>query len=253
MLRARPLLALLAAALLAGPGRPAAGAGAERGGARADARRAAEAELAELAPRIESLKREVAAGRSAGELERLLTRAQELAALLERLGRAGAPLPARTDAPDAQELRERADALRDRADRLAAVLPALERRLAEASRRAELERRLEAAGGHGDLFAESSPRRRSGGAAAARDAVPTPVNAGPAGSGQPGAGTASGGAGGALVALPELPGPELLSPAPGDSPVVLRRKRAELAARVAALTAEAAALDAQARTAETGR
>jgi hypothetical protein len=96
---------------------------------RAEARRPDEAELAALASRIEALKREVAAGRSTGaELEPLLARAQELAALLEQRERAGGGAPGRRALrPDPQDLREHADALRDRADRLSsatrAVLP----------------------------------------------------------------------------------------------------------------------------------
>jgi hypothetical protein len=87
-----------------------------------------EAELDACARRIETLKARHEAGR---ELERLLRRAQELAAELDR--GAGDPhtIPA---APSPEELRERADAARDEADRLAAEIDAVDIRIQDARR-----------------------------------------------------------------------------------------------------------------------
>jgi hypothetical protein len=236
------LASLLLAALLAGvPTAPAAEGS-------ADSRREAAAELATLAPRIEDLKREAAAGRPAGpELERLLARAQELAALLERLDRAGAPAtPAPAPGPDAQELRERADALRDRADRRAAELAATDRRIAEARRQAELADHLEEVAGPGDLFAESLPRR----ARAERSAGTVEV-----GSPQVPASTPA-------QPLPSAPAPAMVQPDGqgagalphgGDDLRTLRRLRGELAREIASLRARAEALQAEARALDAGR
>jgi len=89
----------------------------------------ARAELDACAARIEALK---ARGEDGAELDRLLRRAQELAAELER-----ATSEVRADAaPSPEELRERADAARDQADRLASELAALDVKLEDA-RRAE--------------------------------------------------------------------------------------------------------------------
>ena len=239
------LAPLLLAALLAGaPSAPVAE-------GPADARREAAAELARLAPRIEDLKAQAAAGHPAGpELERLLARAQELAAVLERLDRAGArAVPAPAPGPDAQELRERADALRDRADRLAAELAATERRIAEARRQAELADRLEAVAGPGDLFAESLPRRaraeRSGG---------TVDVGGPQPGGSPAVAPAQ--------AIPSAPAPATVQPggagaealpSGGDDLRGLRRHRGELAWEIASLRARAEALQAEARALDAAR
>jgi DNA repair exonuclease SbcCD ATPase subunit len=92
----------------------------------------ARAELDACAERIEALKAKRRAGQAAErELERLLVRAQELAAELER---ARAELPAAPAAPAPEELRERADAARDEADRLAAEIAALDVKIADARR-----------------------------------------------------------------------------------------------------------------------
>jgi hypothetical protein len=89
---------------------------------------AARAELDACAERIEEMK----ARRERGaELDRLLRRAQELAAELER---ASGSLPLHPDGPSPEELRERADAARDEADRLAAEIAALDVRLQDARR-----------------------------------------------------------------------------------------------------------------------
>lgn len=233
--------ALLLAALLAGAPASSAAAGP------ADARREAAAELARIAPRIEELKRQAAAGRPAGpELERLLARAQELAALLERLDR-GAPAAAPiAPGPDAQELRERADALRDRADHLAAELALTERRIAEARRQAELAERLEAVSGSGDLFGDSAPRRarRSGPAEGVNPVTPPLVGPGavePLAPASPAPAAAPGGSGSGPLA------------SGGEELRTLRRLRDELAREVASLRARAEALQAEARALESGR
>jgi hypothetical protein len=89
----------------------------------------AHAELEVCAERIEELK---ARGGRGAELDRLLRRAQELAAELER---AGADLPAPPHAgPSPEELRERADVARDEADRLAAEMAALDVKIQDAHR-----------------------------------------------------------------------------------------------------------------------
>jgi prefoldin subunit 5 len=95
---------------------------------------AAQAELERCAVRIEALKSRRQTGR---ELDRLLRRAQELEAALER---AAANLPPPTPAaPSPEELRERADAARDTADRISAEIAALDVRIEDARRgRAEL-------------------------------------------------------------------------------------------------------------------
>lgn len=239
------LASLLLAALLAGA--PSAAAAQAPDGAR----REAAAELARVAPRIEELKREAAAGHPAGpELERLLARAQELAALLERLDRPGGPaVAAPAPGPDAQELRERADALRDRADRLGAELAATERRIAEARRQAELADRLEEVAGPGDLFAEALPRR----ARAERSAGAVDVG-GP----QPG----SLPAGSSAQPLTSAPAPAAVQPGGpgaaalprgGDDLRILRRRRGELAREIASLHERAEALQAEARALDAGR
>ncbi len=280
----RPLLpavlALAAAALLGAAPRVALavgapGASAAREPGPSDARRlAARAELDALAPRIEALKREVAAGRtSERELTPLLARAQELADLLATAaGERGAPAPLFAVQPDAEELRERADALRDQADRIARALSEVERQLASARRQAHLAERLGQVGGAGELFAESAPRRAltSPGAAASGGAQPTsstppgttqvpggaasPPPAGPSTSSAPPPstpGTASSPS--MVVADPSLPE---LAPRAGErraSVSELQRRRSDLAASLAALRGRAEALDAEARAAETAR
>lgn len=107
----------------------------------------ARAELDACAARIEELKARRRAGQAAErELERLLVRAQELALELER-ARAGLPQPAGPLAleraepppPSPEELRERADAARDEADRLAAEIAELDVKLGDARRMARAE------------------------------------------------------------------------------------------------------------------
>ncbi len=93
------------------------------------------AELDLCAEKIEALKARREAGR---ELERLLRRAQELAAQLERAAADQQPddelRPATSDSPGPDELRERADAARDEADRLAAEIGTLDVRIQDARR-----------------------------------------------------------------------------------------------------------------------
>jgi chromosome segregation ATPase len=102
----------------------AAGAGAGRSDARA--------ELDACAERIEALKAQRHAGELARrELERLLVRAQELAADLERTRQ---DLPSPPSAPSPEELRERADAARDEADRLAAEIAELDVKIGDVRR-----------------------------------------------------------------------------------------------------------------------
>lgn len=89
-------------------------------------------ELDACARRIEELKAQRLAGElQRRELERLLVRAQELAAELERTRQA---TPAAPSAPSPEELRERADAARDEADRLAAEIAELDVKLGDARR-----------------------------------------------------------------------------------------------------------------------
>jgi hypothetical protein len=88
----------------------------------------ARAELEVCAARIEDLK---ARGTGGTELDRLLRRVQELAAELQRPDAAEPPL---TAMPSPEELRERADAARDEADRLAAEIAAIDVRLGDLRR-----------------------------------------------------------------------------------------------------------------------
>ena len=85
-------------------------------------------ELDACAVRIEQLK---ARDERGAELDRLLRRAQELAAMLEDTPPAGPP---QAEAPSGEELRERADAARDEADRLAAEIAAMDVRIEDARR-----------------------------------------------------------------------------------------------------------------------
>ena len=85
-------------------------------------------ELEACAARIEQLK---ARDERGAELDRLLQRAQELAAILED---APPESPPSADTPSGDELRERADAARDEADRLAAEIAALDVRIEDARR-----------------------------------------------------------------------------------------------------------------------
>jgi hypothetical protein len=113
-------------------------------------------ELADVAARIERMK---AAGvRGGPEIETLLARSQGLSSELEQLEHSPRrAMPAHAGA-DPQELRERADALRDEVDRLRTALVDVERRLASEGRRRRAGRlaRIEE---EGSLFSEASPGR----------------------------------------------------------------------------------------------
>lgn len=140
-------IALVTLLLSAQPG--AAGAGS----ARAEALRG---ELADVAARIERMK---AAGvRGGPEIEALLARSQGLASELEQLEKSPRRVRPAPPGADPQELRERADALRDEVDRLRTALFDVERRLASEGRRRRAGRlaRLEE---EGALFSEASPGR----------------------------------------------------------------------------------------------
>jgi len=94
----------------------------------------ARAELDACATRIEALKARRRAGQATErELERLLVRAQELALELERT-RAEIPAASSPPPPSPEELRERADAARDEADRLSAEIAELDVKLGDARR-----------------------------------------------------------------------------------------------------------------------
>ncbi|HET8539913.1 MAG TPA: hypothetical protein VFL83_08580 [Anaeromyxobacter sp.] len=97
----------------------------------------ARAELDACATRIEELKARRRAGQAMDrELERLLVRAQELALELERTS---AAVPTAPPSPSPEELRERADAARDEADRLSAEIAELDVKLGDARRLAGAE------------------------------------------------------------------------------------------------------------------
>src|SRR5512142_2079930 len=79
------------------------------------------AELDVVAARIEQLKARKLAGEDVTlELERLLVRAQDLVQRIERARRLETVPPAAVPGPSPEELRERADAVRDERDRVAA-------------------------------------------------------------------------------------------------------------------------------------
>ncbi|MGC3999956.1 MAG: hypothetical protein QM767_21950 [Anaeromyxobacter sp.] len=99
------------------------------------------AELDRVAARIEQLKAQRMKGKDVGaELDRLLVRSQELAAALEKKQ----PRPPRpSGGPGPDELRERADALRDEADGLSRPVSALDARIAAARRAADAQSQLQ--------------------------------------------------------------------------------------------------------------
>ncbi len=123
----------------------------------------ARAELDACAERIEVLKAKRREGQAAErQLERLLIRAQELAAELER---ARAELPATPAAPAPEELHERADAARDEADRIAAEIAELDVKISDARREVRGESgptlTRAALGSAGAASAEAAERLRS--------------------------------------------------------------------------------------------
>jgi hypothetical protein len=201
---------------------------------------AARAELESVAQRIAALKERRLAGEPVDEeLTRLLVRSQELAAAVER----SSP-PARsggTTGLPPEELRERADAARDEADRVVAQIEEIERTLEDVDR----ERRREAAladlagdsrlFGDGDLGGRRAARTSAGATASDAPAGPSPAlseTSRPADRG-------------------ERPRDDAALPARGASDEVrsLQAQRAALAERLAALKAEADRLDAAAKVA----
>src|SRR5574341_41553 len=90
----------------------------------------ARAELEQVAARIERLKGRKLAGEDVTpELERLLVRAQDLVQRIERAQRAEKVPASAEPGPSPEELRERADALRDERDRVVAELRELDARI----------------------------------------------------------------------------------------------------------------------------
>src|SRR5512133_3036539 len=187
------------------------------------------AELDRVASRIERLKTRQLAGEDvAQELERLLVRAQELAQRIEQeRRRAGVP-PGAAPGPSPEELRERADALRDESDRVAAQLRDLDARIEVVRRERRVEAGLESLAQESALFGDPGASRVSPKA--------TPVPGGPG-----------------LPVPGELLGPRASGAEEQPQGTALQRldrlraDRARLVARRAALDAEAEALDAEAR------
>jgi len=191
----------------------------------------ARAELDRVAVRIEQLKAQRLTGDDVAlELERLLIRAAELAHSIER-SRRGEPIPAVTKAgPAPEELRERADALRDERDRIAFQLKELDAHVAEVRRERRVEAGLESLAQESALFGDPGASRvspRAPGSPPPTDPAAPGVLLSPRAS-STGAGDAERGT--ALQRLDRL-----------------RAERARLAARQAALDAAASALDQEAR------
>jgi hypothetical protein len=194
----------------------------------------ARAELDRVASRIERLKGKQLAGEDVTlELERLLVRAQELAQRIERERRPAAPPPVVAPGPPPEELRERADALRDESDRMAMQLRELDRRIDAVRRERRVEAGLESLAQERALFGDPGASRVSpratlsdGPIGGEGDAAKPGDLFGP----RAGGATDEGNRGTALQRLDRL-----------------RADRERLAARQKALDAEAAALDAEAR------
>jgi hypothetical protein len=190
----------------------------------------ARAELDRLGARIERLKARQLAGEDvAAELERLLVRAQEIAERIERSRRGEEPPAALQAGPSPEELRERADALRDERDRLATQVRELDARIEVVRRERRVEAGLESLAQESALFGDPGVSRvspRAQPAPGGNDGLPDP---GDVRSPRPGAGPEEKQQGTALQRLDRL-----------------RAERARLVARQAALDAEAAALDAEA-------
>jgi len=97
-------------------------------------REAARLELEAVAARIAHLKALHVSGEEVhGELHRLLVRAQELAIAIDLIDHPQPPgtPPPRLRGPTPDELRERADAARDEADRILGAIAAIDRRIGE--------------------------------------------------------------------------------------------------------------------------
>lgn len=199
----------------------------------------ARAELDRVAVRIERLKgRQLAGEDVTPELEQLLVRAQELAQRLERERRGESVRPAAAPGPTPEELRERADALRDERDRIVGQVRELDARIDAVRRERRVEAGLESLSQESALFGDPGASRVSPGAAPIKgpEGEPPPPEPGAAQAGVlfgPRAGGGGGDEKGRGTALQRL-----------DR---LRVQRAQLLARQAALEAEAIALDAEAR------
>lgn len=196
----------------------------------------ARAELDRLASRIERLKlRQLSGEEVTPELERLLVRAQELAQRIEQERRGAGVPPAGTPGPSPEELRERADALRDESDRIGLQLRELDAKIDAARRERRVEAGLESLAQESALFGDPGASRVSPKAALTGpdgdpigdEATQPGVLFGPRAEG---AGAEETSRGTALQRIDRL-----------------RAERAKLAARMGALDAEAAALDAEAR------
>ena len=212
-----------------------------------DPARAARAELDGVAAQIAVLKaRRLAGDDVSAELDPLLVRAQALAAEIERLqAPGGTPPPAAGPTPE--ELHERADALRDDADRASAAMIDVDRQVEEARRAASLEAGLASLASESDLFGDSRLARlpqRSGSALNAE----TSASVGPGGSAPPSS-TGAGGTGGRAAALAPGAGHGGAPPDPASRLRILRALRQELEARIASLRAEADRLEAESRAA----
>lgn len=193
----------------------------------------ARAELEQVAARIERLKGRKLAGEDVTpELERLLVRAQDLVQRIERAQRAEKVPASAEPGPSPEELRERADALRDERDRVVAELRELDARIVAVRRERRVEAGLESLTQERALFGEPGASRVS------------PKASGQGTGGEPG-----------LPVPGELLGPR--TPTAGEDEQSqgsalqrldrLRAEKARLTARQAALEAEASALDAEAK------
>jgi hypothetical protein len=189
----------------------------------------ARAELDQVAARIERLKARKLGGEDVTlELERLLVRAQDLVQQIERARSSGAaPVPT-AEGPTPEELRERADALRDEGDRLAVELRDLDARIEAVRRERRAEAGLESLAQERALFGDPGARGIAPGATGSGG---EPVEEGGALFGpRTGAEGDDRSQGTALQRLDRL-----------------RAERARIVARQAALAAEADALDDEAQ------
>src|SRR5512138_399767 len=120
------------------------------------------AELDRVAARIEHLKaRQLAGDDVTLELERLLVRAQDLVQRIERARRSEAVPPAADAGPSPEELRERADALRDEHDRIAMDLRELDVRIDAVRKERRVEAGLESLTQERALFGDPGASRVS--------------------------------------------------------------------------------------------
>src|SRR5512138_2757422 len=122
----------------------------------------ARAELDVVAARIERLKARQLAGEDVTlELERLLVRAQDLVQRIERTRRLDGTPPPVEAGPTPEELRERADALRDERDRVAEDIRELDARIDAVRRERRVEAGLESLTQERALFGEPGASRVS--------------------------------------------------------------------------------------------